>query len=548
VPTNILRTTFNSSTGYTIAWTAPADNGGSPATLDYEVWTDAGLGAGYSKVASTTSKTTSYDATGLTTGSTYFWKIKAFTEAGTSALSTGVGFLVGSVPSAPQTLAIVTQSKISIKVSWTAPASDGGVPLTLYTVYWDNATGTTFTSLGTTSTSTLTYTKSSGLTAGLTYKFKVTAKNSIGESAFSSTLSVIAASVPSAPSGLNVISQSPTTIEIGWTAPDNGGNAITDYTVKYNQGSLINTWVVLAASTSGLTQQTLSGITTPGETFQLTVVAINQIGQSTESSIFSVIAATIPDAPTNLTRNQASTSKTQVAFTWTAGPSNGGSVVIDHNIYWDQGTGTFVLASTDVTSLFYIHTTGISAGNNYQFKVQARNAVGASVDSSILTITAATVPGAPSAPTTTITGDEEYMVVDWSVPSDNGGLAILGYRVTVQAQDLSWQSDLVNCDASTDSNIISAAACQIPTDVLRASPFSLLTGTSLNAKVIAFNTIGDSTSSISGNGSIMPIVPTVPSVPLSLTRNNAITDQTQVSFTWSTPANNGRRPIIDYSI
>lgn len=248
-----MRTTFNSATGYSIGWTAPTDDGGSPATLDYEVWTDGGLGAGYSKVASTTSKTTSYTATGLTTGSTFYWKIKAFTEAGVSALSTGAGFLVGSVPSAPQTLAVVTQSKISIKISWTAPASDGGAALTLYTVYWDNASGSTFTSLGTTSTSTLSFTKSSGLTVGSTYKFKVTAKNAIGESVYSSTLSVIAASVPAAPSSFSVITQSQTTIEIAWTAPDNGGNAITDYKVKYNQGSLINTWVVLAASTSGLT-------------------------------------------------------------------------------------------------------------------------------------------------------------------------------------------------------------------------------------------------------------------------------------------------------
>jgi len=27
-----------------IGWTAPADNGGSPQTLDYQVWSDNGLG------------------------------------------------------------------------------------------------------------------------------------------------------------------------------------------------------------------------------------------------------------------------------------------------------------------------------------------------------------------------------------------------------------------------------------------------------------------------------------------------------------------------
>lgn len=187
--------------------------------------------------------------------------------------------------------------------------------------------------------------------------------------------------------------------------------------------------------------------------------------------------------------------------------------MIDHTIYWDQGVGTFVLANSGITGLAYTHSAGISAGSVYQFKIQARNAVGLSVYSSVFSITAATVPGAPAPPTTSITGDEEYMTIDWSVPTDTGGLSVLGYRVSVQAQDSTWHSDLVYCDAASDSNIISAAACQIPTDVLRAAPFSLLTNTSLMAKVIAFNAIGDSVYSNQGNGGIMPIVPTVPSVP-----------------------------------
>jgi hypothetical protein len=208
VPTSIVRQTFNSQTSYTISWTASSDDGGSPSTLDYQVWSDGGLAAGYSMVVSTTSKTTSYVASGLTTGTTYSWKIKAFNLVGASALSTGSSFMAASVPSAPQSITLVSQSQIQIAFSWSAPASSGGVALSSnpYTIYWDNATGSTFSSLGTVST--LTYTKASGLTSGLTYKFKVTAKNSVGESASTSILTVIAASVPEAPSGLSVISQS----------------------------------------------------------------------------------------------------------------------------------------------------------------------------------------------------------------------------------------------------------------------------------------------------------------------------------------------------
>lgn len=198
----------------------------------------------------------------------------------------------------------MSQSQTQIKFSWLAPASDGGVALNTnpYTIYWDNASnGATWTSLGTVGT--LTYTKSSGLTSGLTYKFRVTASNSIAESVASSVLSVIAASAPAAPSGLYVISQSQTEISVGWPAPANNGNAITDYIVNYNQGNLVDVWVNLVSSTAGLTSVTLSSISTPGETFQFKVIAKNQIGESPESSIFPVIAATTPEPPVSLTRD-----------------------------------------------------------------------------------------------------------------------------------------------------------------------------------------------------------------------------------------------------
>jgi len=37
----------------------------------------------------------------------------------------------------------------------------------------------------------------------------------------------------------------------------------------------------------------------------------------------------------------------------------------------------------------------------------------------------------------------------------------------------------VNCDASSDSAIISSTSCQIPTDVLRVSPFNIIAGSSI---------------------------------------------------------------------
>lgn len=58
-----------------LSWTAAADNGGSPSTLDYYMYTDGGLGAGFNLLASSTNKLNSYTVNGLTTGTIYYFKI-----------------------------------------------------------------------------------------------------------------------------------------------------------------------------------------------------------------------------------------------------------------------------------------------------------------------------------------------------------------------------------------------------------------------------------------------------------------------------------------
>ena len=42
--------------------------------------------------------------------------------------------------------------------------------------------------------------------------------------------------------------------------------------------------------------------------------------------------------------------------------------------------------------------------------------------------------------------------------------------------------------------------------------------------------------------------PTLPSPPTELTRNDKLTSQTQVSFTWVAPENDGGEPVIDYNV
>ena len=97
-----------------IGWTAPTDNGGSPLTLDYIVYTDNALAQGYFELVNSTEGQTKYTVTGLTANNNYFFKVRAFNEVGSSGLSAGEGFLAGTTPSEPRLLTIQQQNKFLI--------------------------------------------------------------------------------------------------------------------------------------------------------------------------------------------------------------------------------------------------------------------------------------------------------------------------------------------------------------------------------------------------------------------------------------------------
>jgi hypothetical protein len=58
----------------------------------------------------------------------------------------------------------------------------------------------------------------------------------------------------------------------------------------------------------------------------------------------------VPDPPTTFVRNDSQTTKTQVAFSWSAPANDGGDVVVDYLIEIDENnTGSFVQDATGIT-------------------------------------------------------------------------------------------------------------------------------------------------------------------------------------------------------
>lgn len=97
---------------------------------------------------------------------------------------------------------------------WSQGASTGGTPVLDYSVYSDKGASTY--ELVQSGINDVYYTTNFLLIAGTVYKFKVIARNSIGQSSFSSVLPVIAARAPDAPINIVVLSTSATTISIKW--------------------------------------------------------------------------------------------------------------------------------------------------------------------------------------------------------------------------------------------------------------------------------------------------------------------------------------------
>ena len=104
-----------------------------------------------------------------------------------SSGSTGGGGQV-TVPSAPRNLT-ATASSHTIRLSWSAPSSTGGAPITSYKVYrGTSAGGESSTPIATTTSTSFT---NSGLSNGRRYYYRVAAVNSAGTSPKSNEVSAV---------------------------------------------------------------------------------------------------------------------------------------------------------------------------------------------------------------------------------------------------------------------------------------------------------------------------------------------------------------------
>jgi len=152
----------------TVTWTAPSSSGGSPVT-------------GYTATSSPTSKTctaagtaTSCTVTGLKSDTSYTFTVRAKNVNGTGSTSSpSTPITTTGVPGKPAKPTAIG-GNATVKATWTAPSSNGGSPVTGYTVT-SSPTAKTCTAAGTATSCTVT-----GLRNGTLYTFTVRAENANG--------------------------------------------------------------------------------------------------------------------------------------------------------------------------------------------------------------------------------------------------------------------------------------------------------------------------------------------------------------------------------
>lgn len=221
-----------------------------------------------------------------------FAKIVAQNTYGDSAFSdAGNGGLVKLVPDAPINLQNdpVTTDAFKIKFTWQEGVSNGGMPVIDFDIYYDK--GTSSWELLEEAVSDLFYTTTVALTPDVIYSFKVTARNSVGDSLQSEPVAIRAAKVPDAPVTLTNVPEITTAYQVGlaWSeGAYNGGSAVLDYRVSQRAES--DSTFTLVESNIVLTQLIVTGLT-PAVSYEFRVEARNLVGYSSFSDSITVLAA-----------------------------------------------------------------------------------------------------------------------------------------------------------------------------------------------------------------------------------------------------------------
>jgi hypothetical protein len=269
-----------SASGVTVSWNPPE----AAATVTGYTVTVAPLdGPAQPPVITYSSTANSAVVTNLTNGRTYTFRVAAANVLGTGPSSPPSDPVAPATALDAPTIGTATDDgNGGAIVTWTAPAADGGFPVTGYVV----TSYIGYLATGSVTFSSTTTTGAIGdLRDGQTYRFRVRALNALGSSAPSKVTNPITAEhvAPHPPTGVTAVVGDGYAI-VSWSEPPNGGSPITGYVVTPYIGYIAQpSWPV---DTNRTTQPI--GLDR-GKTYRFRVRAVNAIGTGAYSKVSAAV-------------------------------------------------------------------------------------------------------------------------------------------------------------------------------------------------------------------------------------------------------------------
>lgn len=444
---------------------------------------------------------------GLTAGTTYLYRVRAYKLAGDSYFSNEstvtTPATIGS-PAAPSNLdSPGTWTSSTVTLKWTDNSTnESGFSIELQS-------GGTWSEVGSVAANNSKFTMTD-LSAITTYNFRVKAFNGYGPSAPSNTETVTTpprAMVAAAPHNLTVVSVTSSTVTLSWT---DGSFSEDGFSIELLDGG---TWSETGSVGQDTTTFTKTGLAA-STSYTFRVVPFNEFGNSDPTNQVTATtsaASGIPAAPSNLT--VTGVSEMTASLSWTDNSSNetGFSIERLQNGAWSQ----YDWRSANVTTFT---AGGLPPSTAFTFRVRAYSGSGSSAPSNEVTATTTASSGPPSAPTnlTVNTVTEMMITISWTDNSSNESEFIIERQVDGNWSQYDWRS----------ANITTFTTGGLPPN------------TSRTFRVVAHNTSGNSAPSntvtattTGGSG--------VPAAPSSLSATTVTSSSVTLSWIDNSSNENG---------
>ena len=440
-PRHVSATRGDGSLG--VGWAAPAESGGLPVT-EYRVQWRSG-GQSFSEAREREAAGNSATVSGLASGTAYWVRVAAVNEVGAGAWSAEATDTPASVPGPPRDVTAASGDR-SLEVAWDPPADTGGSEIERYVVQW-KAGGDYSTARqrpATSAPATL-----SGLVNGTEYTVRVAAVNDSGTGAWSTEAVRTAATVPSAPRNLTVVSANRALGAI-WTAPTStGGLAIERYLIQWttdpsdygsaDEREVTNTHALLIFLVNGTR-------------YTVRVAAVNEVGAGAWSTQRSGTPATVPGRPVI---DGVDAADRRLVVRWSPPADDGGDDVTGYRVRWSTRSGSYSAADihTGIGPAASSDTIeGLERNTRYWVQVAAVNDAGDGAWSAAApAATPMTAPGAPRG--LEVARGDGGLELSWEQPGDTGGAQSLTYVVQWRSGDEQYDATRRQRTASTSVTI-----------------------------------------------------------------------------------------------